>query len=78
MPATFSFPMGRVRFMAGPRLWVGLGLALVAALAQLLIHGDGRPGRPRCVGHRGVLKHRATGRSATRSQRHAGRHPSRA
>ena len=33
MPATCSFPMGRVRFVAGPRVVVGLGLALLAALA---------------------------------------------
>lgn len=37
MPATMSFPMVRTRFMLGPRVWVGLALALVAALVQLAI-----------------------------------------
>jgi hypothetical protein len=35
MPATTSFPMGRTRFMMGPRVWVALVLLLGAALLRL-------------------------------------------
>jgi hypothetical protein len=36
MPATFSFPTApRLALYAGPRIWVGLALALLAALTHL-------------------------------------------
>jgi len=36
MPNTFSFPTQPVvSFYAGPRVWVGLGLGLIAAIVHL-------------------------------------------
>ena len=37
VPTTCSFPLGRIRLFCGPRIWVGLVLALAAALTHLLI-----------------------------------------
>jgi len=39
MPVTCSFPMGRIRFLTGPRVVVALALALGAALAHCAIAG---------------------------------------
>ena len=39
MPSTASFPMSRQRFFIGPRLVVGLAIALVAALGHLAVRG---------------------------------------
>jgi hypothetical protein len=42
LPSTFSFPTQPVLSLyAGPRIWVGLVLALVAALAHLVVLGRG-------------------------------------
>jgi len=37
MPLTCSFPMGKIRFYASPRLLVGLVLGLAVALLQLVV-----------------------------------------